>query len=232
VTDRWGKPIAGVTIAVTGSAVQIVSGSGGSFTIPVQSGAVKVRAGKPGFVKKTMPLAPPEAGATPAKLSFALYPDPESPGFYAVGSSTYATVAAKPVKTMGTEIRAFTGMSDVGEVRFGAKVDEFMFSSTLRRSELKRLGLQLHKLKFVEHEEVPGVLGQTQVTLNLWIADEGVAFDLTGLETDDDYILKVREPLSSGVYAFHTQGMLTSKDTAALDKLPDEMRIAFPFEVR
>jgi len=102
----------------------------------------------------------------------------------------------------------------------------------LRRSELKQLDLQLHKLKFIEEDSVPGVLGETAVRLNLWVADSSVPFDLVGMETEDDYTLKTREPLEAGMYAFHTQGVLTSKDSTALDKLPAEMRISFPFEVR
>ena len=109
---------------------------------------------------------------------------------------------------------------------------EFVFSSEARRSELKQLGLQLHKLKFLENDSVPGVLGETTVKLNLWVSDETVPFDLTGMETDDDYSIKTREKLEPGVYAFHTQGILSSKDPTALDKLPEEMRVAFPFEVR
>ena len=62
--------------------------------------------------------------------------------------------------------------------------------------------------------------------------DEGDEFGGEGMETDDDYSIKTREPLEPGMYAFHTQGVLTSVDTAALDKLPSEMRVAFPFEVR
>ena len=52
------------------------------------------------------------------------------------------------------------------------------------------------------------------------------------METDDDYTIKTREKLEPGVYAFHTQSILSSKDAAALDKLSEEMRVAFPFEVR
>jgi hypothetical protein len=233
VTDRWGKPIAGAVIGFTGSAKQIVSAADGSFTIPVQSGDVKVRVGKPGFIKKTLKLTVPKGEDTPARMLFALYPDPEENGFYAVGSLDYAALAPSAIKTVGTDIRAFNGLVDVGTTRVGpAKAAEFIFSSDARRSELKQLGLQLNKLKFVESDLLPGVLGETEVKLNLWVADATVPFDLTGMETSDDYSIKTREALEPGVYAFHTQGILTSVDPGALDKLPDEMRIAFPFEVR
>ena len=233
VTDRWGKPIAGVTIGLDGTAKQLVSGADGQFTVPVQPKEVKLRAGKPGFIKKSVKLSPHSGDAKPALVRIALYPDPDSTGFYAVTSSAYSGVDSQPVKTVGTDIRAFNGLLDVGKVRLkGNKPLEFVFSSQARRSELKRLGLQLHKLKFLENDTVPGVLGETTVKLNLWVSDSTVPFDLTGMETEDDYSIKTREKLEPGVYAFHTQGILSSKDPAVLDKLPEEMRVAFPFEVR
>jgi hypothetical protein len=233
VTDRWGKPIAGVTVGFSGSALQLVSGPDGRFDIPVQAGDIKVRAGKPGFIKQTVGLASPASGAEPSPIRFALYPNPEKSGFYAVGSTAYTPLESKSVKTVGTDIRAFHGLVDVGKARVrGKKPAEFVFSSEARRSELKQLGLQLHKLSFLEHDALPGVLGETEVKLNLWISGETVPFDLVGLETKNDYTIRTRETLEPGVYAFHTQGILTSKDPVALDKLPPEMRVAFPFEVR
>ena len=114
VTDRWGKPIAGVTIAVTGSAQQLTSGADGSFSVPVQAGDVKVRAGKPGFIKKTMKMVAYGGEGKPSPLLFALYPDPEKNGFYAVGSMQYSELAPSQIKTVGTDIRAFNGLVDVG----------------------------------------------------------------------------------------------------------------------
>ncbi len=233
VTDRWGKPLAGAVVGVTGSANQIVSGADGRFTVPVQQGDVTVRVGKPGFIKQSQTLSSPAGDEPPSALVVALYPDPETNGFYAVGSTEYAALGTSAVKTVGTEIRAFNGLVDVGTTRVRSKkAAEFVFSSNARRSELKQLGLQLNKLKFVETATLPGVLGETPVQLNMWVADSTVPFDLTGMETDDDYSIKTRAPLEPGMYAFHTQGILTSVDAGAMDKLPNEMRIAFPFEVR
>jgi hypothetical protein len=233
VTDRWGKALAGVTVAYTGSSKQVVSATDGTFTIPIQTQDIKVRVGKPGYIKSTAKLSPPDGQAEPETVHFLLYPNPETTGFYAVTSSDYSPVASMPVKTMGTEIRAFSGLIDKGRVLLsGTKPIEFVFSSEASRTELLRLGLQLHKLKFVQTDTLPGVLGETEVKLNLWIADQIVPFDLEGLETDDDYKLQTREILEPGVYAFHTQNLLTDLDMEGFDKLPEEMRVAFPFEVR
>ena len=233
VTDRWGKPIPGVIVGYTGSAEQLVSGPDGRFSLPTQSADFKVRAGKPGFIMQSVTVTGHSEGADPVPVRFALYPNPETSGFYAVGSTGYTAVESKAVKTVGTDIRAFHGLGDVGKARVKTtKPAEFVFSSEARRSELKQLGLQLHRLKFLEQDSLPGVLGETDITLNLWVAMESVAFDLAALETDNDYTIRTRALLEPGVYAFHTQGVLTSKDPSALDKLPSEMRVAFPFEVR
>jgi hypothetical protein len=233
VTDRWGKPIAGVTIGFTGSSKQLVSNAEGGFSLPVQDSEFKVRAGKPGFIKNSLKVAAHIGDGNPDPVLFALYPDPEHSGFYAVGNMNYSELKSIQIQTMGTDIRAFNGLSDMGKVRVkSTKPAEFLFSSEARRSELKQLGLQLHRLKFLETDSLPGVLGETEVTLNLWVSDTSVPFDLTGMETDDDYTIKTRGNLEPGMYAFHTQGILSSTDPTALDKLPKEMRVAFPFEVR
>lgn len=233
VTDRWGTPLSDVTIAIDGETTQIQSNNGGSFALPTATLAMRIRAGKDGYIHRMVTVPGYTGDETPNPVGIQLYPDPGNPGFYAVKSTKYAAVNARVVKTVGTDLRAVNGMPDVGEVRLRhEKPLEFVFSTEARRSELKQLDLQLHRLKFVEQEAVPGVLGAQDVKINLWVADQVVSFDLTGLATDDDYVIMTREKLSPGMYAFHTQGTLTSKDPTALDKLPKEMRVAYPFEVR
>ena len=92
VTDRWGKPIAGVTIGLTGSAKQLVSAEDGTFTIPVQKKEAKLRAGKPGFIKTSLKLSAYSGEGNPGPVLIAMYPDPEETGFYAVTSSAYSSV--------------------------------------------------------------------------------------------------------------------------------------------
>jgi len=233
VTDRWGKPLSDVTIAIEGSVQQISSDGSGAFVLSTSDNAIRVRAGKAGYINRSVTVPAHVGDDNPAPVKIQLYPDPEKPGFYAVKAMEYAQVDARVVKTVGTDLRAVNGMPDIGDVRLrGEKPLEFVFSTAARRSELKQLDLQLHRLKFLENEAVPGVLGAQEVKINLWVADGVVPFDLTGLETDDDYVLMTRAKLEPGMYAFHTQGTITSKDPTALDKLPKEMRVAYPFEVR
>ena len=53
-----------------------------------------------------------------------------------------------------------------------------------------------------------------------------------GLASRDDFLIKLREKLPRGVYAFHTQDVLTDHSYEALDKLPKELRMAYVFELR
>ena len=102
VTDRWGKPIAGVSIGFSGSAKQLISGADGGFSIPVHGSEIKIRAGKPGYIKKSMKLAAHEGDENPNPVLFALYPDPEHSGFYAVGNMSYSELTSTQIKTNST----------------------------------------------------------------------------------------------------------------------------------
>jgi hypothetical protein len=46
------------------------------------------------------------------------------------------------------------------------------------------------------------------------------------------FLITPSEPLAPGHYAFHTQDVLTSKDPEALAKLPQELRTAYPFQIK
>ena len=107
----------------------------------------------------------------------------------------------------------------------------FVFSSTLRASELSRMNLHLSRLDFVDHTRVKGVLGAMDATVNLWVAAEDIAFDLKALPARDAYLITTREPVLAGMYAFHAQDVLNEEDERVLLNLPKEMQVAFPFEV-
>jgi hypothetical protein len=68
--------------------------------------------------------------------------------------------------------------------------------------------------------------------INRFIASgEPMAFELRELDSGDDYLLTTREPLAPGFYAFHTEGQLTTSRSDGLDKLPEELRKAWPLQV-
>lgn len=236
VKDAWGKPVADATVRLEGQVAPIAADGSGAFMVELSKGQATARlmAGKDGYIQGLAEVTLPSDGDEPLpKVLIELYKEPAQPGFYGFGREDYVHLAAEPIETLGTEVRAFTGLPDIGKDRIPVQqASRFVFSSTLRSSELSRLQLQIHKLEFHERLEIPGVLGEVETRVNLWVAAEAVDFDLKGLPSRDDYLITPREPLPTGVYAFSTQGVLDSKSVAALDKLPKEMRVAYPFEVK
>lgn len=233
VTDVWGKPIEGATVKIDGSVEQATTDIKGHFSMPAPEKGARLMAGKRGYIHASKAVPAPAPDEEPKPVHLELYPEPDKPGFYAVAHTGYKHLQALKVQTRGTQIGAYTGLADIGSVELGHdKPLKFVFVSTLRPSELSQLGLQLEKLKFNESAQVPGVLGAQPVKLNLWVADTSVPFDLKGLSTENDYLITTRTPLAPGVYAFHTQDILTTQDVNALDKLPKEMQVAYPFEVK
>lgn len=231
VTDVWGTPIQGATVQLEGIVEPVTSDNDGLFKFELKGEAreaYRVQAGKEGYIPGMVKVAGGEDDVEDAAVE--LYPEPKQPGFYAVGKKAFEHLSAKEIRTVGSDVSAVTGLPDEGEVHvFAHGPVEFIFSSTLKASELARLNLQLHKLEFVEATEVPGVLGDAEVRVNLWKAGEVVEFDLQGMPRDNTYLITTRDKLPKGVYAFSTQGVLASADPAALDKLPKEMRVAYPF---
>lgn len=236
VLDIWDQPIEGATVALEGVVEQQTTTTAGAFTFVLpQPGKARVMAGKDGYIKDVAEVEPPAEDAEgPATVTFRLYPDPGEVGFYGVGQRVYHQLPGFEAMTKGTEVRALTGLHDVGDVVMPKEAaPRFVFSSTLRVERLAQLNLRLHRLQFTQETSLPGVLGETSTDLNLWTAvGDEIPYDLTVLPSRDDFLIELREPLPPGAYAFHTQGTLTSHSYDGLDKLPRELRLAYTFEVK
>jgi hypothetical protein len=236
VTDIWGQPVSEATVVVEGVVERYHTDSAGKFDIelehPPASGTARVMAGKEGYIKEILPVDPPgEEGADYSPVKMQLYPEPEAPGFYGVGDKHYVHLAAKRVKMVGTDLKHYAGVQDIPDETLKAGPVTFVFSSTLRPSELTQMDLHLTRLQFVGKTPMKGLLGKEDATVNLWVADQDVAFDLESLPSQDDYLIKTRDPLTPGVYAFHAQDVLNEEDDRKLLNLPKEILLAFPFEV-
>jgi hypothetical protein len=234
VVDIWDRPIAGATMVLEGVPQHGISDEQGRFSLELAEGSSRLMAGKDGFIHDVAILPSPDEDGLRAPVEFQLYPDPGKVGFYAIGREAYLALPDFEAETRGTEVRAMTGLRDVGDVQVpGNSTLRFVFSSTLRAERLAQLNLQLHRLEFVGDGSMPGVLGETPVALNLWSATgEAIPFDLVVLPSRDDFLIELREPLAEGAYAFHTQGSLTNTRYEGLDKLPKELRRSWAFEVK
>lgn len=241
VVDVWGAPIPGANVQLEGVPDGTQTGAIGGFTFEnVPAGKRRVMADMEGYIKEVTEIEIP-AEATEETMpspKIELFLDPGKPGFFLVGKDKvepegYHHLEAVKVETVGTELGGLNGLPKEGTAHVPAGLPaRFVFSSTLRASQLSQMNLQLHQLEFIAEKEVTGVLGDTAVKVNLWVAKDVVEFDLKGLSSEDDYLITTREKLKPGIYAFHTEDVLTADDKDALDKMPKEMRVAYPFEVK
>jgi hypothetical protein len=235
VLDVWGKPVATASIIQEGVSGMQKSDMNGALQLQVtEPGPVRLQAGTDGFIKDYITVDVEADQDDPVNATITLYPAPNEPGFYAIGDHSYLPLVAQPVKSIATEITRYHGIQDVSRDGLAAnkKNQRFVYYALLRDWEIRRLGLGLAKLKFEESAEVTGLLGPTTVDLNMWVADTDAGMDMKGLWAMDHYLITSEAPLEAGVYAFHAQSILNSRESDALDKLPKELQVVYPFEVK
>lgn len=236
VTDVFGTPISEAQVKMDGATEAFATDANGAVQVKgAAAGTVELMAGKDGFIHDFRSVEIPAEGDWPT-ITFQLYPEPTEPGFYALGGKAYDHLSATKIHAIATEFSTWHGVQDPIDQQVVSKKDEalkLVFNSTLKATELKRQDLRLSKLEYKETAEVTGVLGATEVELHLWVADaEDIAYELKGTQSQDDYLIVIKDGLKPGMYAFHAQGVLHANEAEALGKLPKEMQVAFPFEVK
>lgn len=236
VADVWNNPIVDAKVTIEGVADQPKTGADGSFTLPVLEGKKKIKAGADGFVHVQETFVFPEGENSTVAMpdvSLTLYPAPEKPGLYMVNTQKYSELEGSTIDTLGTELHAYTGLENPGKVKVAAQARQrLIYRVPLEPNEIARMGLELHRLDFVQDTTVAGAMGEANVKVNRFVAKESIEFDLKQLASDDCYLIVTRAKLDPGYYAFHTEGLLTSNDVDALDKTPEELRKAYPFQVK
>lgn len=234
VKDPWGQPLAGATVQIEDVVEQATTDASGAFSFQRVTGKRRIQAGKDGYIRTVEAWGlPDELESELTSIDLRVFPDPPQSGFFLINDTAYSELAAQSVDLAGTEIKAYTGIKTGGEVKIRSKDRlRFIFSSPRSRAELAHLDLQLHRLEFIENVPVSTVLGEEQVKINRFIAaGEPVPFELKELDSGDDYLLTTRASLEPGHYAFHTEGQLTTTRSDGLDKLPEELRKAWPLLV-
>ncbi len=232
VVDVWGAPIAAASVVIEGQVERFPADAEGAFTIPTErASSWRLLAGKQGYIRDIETVAGPAAG-DPAPIRFELYPKPERPGFYAVGAAAYGHLPARRIVVEATGATVRTGLAAGPREALEPGVRRFVFTSTLRSSELGSLGLRLTRL--AEPPAPPTKPGRTPPKTPppppLWTASADVDIEVTALPSPDDYLVTTA-PLDPGVYAFHSRDALTLTDAAAVEALPKELLLAHVFEI-
>ncbi len=235
VTDVFGKPIPDAIVLVEGWDSRVTTDAAGAFQLEATAtGAVRLVAGADNYVKDFATATVPNIEDAPMpQVVFALWNKPEQPGFYAKGQAELVHLGASKVTALGSELSEMHGVRDIPELDVAsAKADAFLFGSTLRSSEISQLDLKLFSLKFLEETSVKGITGQETVEPKFWVADVEAPFTLRGLYAEDTYVIEPDGTLAAGIYAFAPKGILLETTPGSLDKIPAEMRVVYPFEIK
>lgn len=235
VQDIWSKPIEGATVYREGQLDRYTTDSSGNAMVVAEVGEIFVLAGKDGYIKELSRFEILEDQDDIPPVTLKLYPEPEDVGFYAVGAKgPYMKLEPSVIKAVGTEMTNVHGLQDSPKVNIPLNQGpvRVVFNTKLTKEEISRQNLRLSKLRFVESTEMTGLLGPVSVGLNLWVADADVDFEVDRLQSKDDYLITFTLPKEDGVYAFHAQGILDPSKAAELDKLPDELKVAWSFKAK
>jgi hypothetical protein len=231
VVDIWGAPVEGATVMVVGGTERPLTDADGRYRLARADGTFTIKAGRKGYVQDQVELVV-EPGANPSGPVFQLYPKPEKAGFYAVRPGKYEPLDQKLVHSVGNTLRTYRGIQALGEAEVDAGNPTILFHTELRTDEILRLGLELHKLEFVDTADLTGPIGTTTASVQLYVDAGEVPIDIVPLRSRTDYLVVPKEPLQPGGYAFQTQELLSPGETDRFDELPEELRVVFALSVR
>lgn len=230
VVDIWGNPIDGATIVIEGQTGVPASDPYGNFNVPATPGTWKIKVGKDGYIQEHAEWTFAD-GADNVPPVLRLYPKPEDTGFWLVGPGAYVRIVPEKVYVVGNELEKLTGIKSV-ETRLESGNFEVVFQTDLRMDEIMRLGLELTTLEYKRTAELLGSLGPTEVKVNLYVAGADIPVDIEPMRSKNAYRITSKTPLGPGWYAFHSQDLLDPKEPSEVSAIPEDLRVAFPFELR
>lgn len=229
VVDIWGNPIEGATVMVVGGTERPLTDADGRYSIARTPGVLQVKAGRKGYIQDHEEFeVKPDVDVTGPL--FELFPKPEEAGFFVVGSGKYVKLAPSTVYSVGNALTQFRGIKDFGDAVVESEKPRIVFHTDLRHDEIMRLGLELHRVESVGTAEIQGPVGTARVAVNLHVDKGDFPIEIEPLRSKTDYLITPKEPLAPGVYAFQTQELLSSEQTA-FESIPEELRVVFPFVV-
>jgi hypothetical protein len=235
VMDVWNNPIEGAMVQMEGEGSSQSTNANGEFSFTltdVESGNLRFRAGHKGFIHdvEVLVYSPELDDDTVDSVSFSLYPKPESKGFFAIGQSEYSHLSGAELVEFSSTFKKIYGLARVSDVKIPNKKPVFVYHSSLRKEEIKQVNLGVYKLAFKEKEEMTSFLGDTEVEIDLWVAEgKALPFNLRSLDQEDMYLVEFSEELDTGVYAFSGRYI---EGKSATNTLPKELQVAYTFEIK
>ena len=231
VQDIWSKPIEEAEVYMKDVEESTKTSSSGSFSFSAKEGNMSFRIAKEGYIPNTGQVSYKKGEADPS-LTIQLYPTAEKNGFWYVGEKNYQQVDSQKIFKKESNARRILGLYDVGSIKIKKTKPAFVFRTTLRKEQLSQLDLELHSLRFIDKTTFTSLTGPKEVDIDLWVPDTQAAFDIRKLGANDHFLIELREELQPGVYAFHSQDVLSDEANINTKDLPKELLMGFPFEVK
>jgi len=230
VVDVWDNPIPEADVILPGLDLRVSTDEHGRFLFPPTEGALEVKVGRAGYIheQKTLQIEADD----PSRPTVHLYKKPESNGFFAVDQAGYLNLKPQPVEQFGSRLEQIHGIRTLGEAVMQHDQLRVVLHSDLKLDQVMRLGLQLHKLEFVQEAVVSGSIEGDPIPVNLWTTAEIIPLEIIGLRSKTDYLVSSPEGLSPGAYALDTQGLLQPPGAGSFLRIPRPLRVAYPFELR
>lgn len=235
VHDIWNTPIEGAMVQMEGNGNKQTTDAQGQFSFElknVEAGNLRFRAGHTEFIHdvEVLVYAPEMDSENTDLVQFELYPKPDDKGFYAVGTNEYHNLKSGELVDVKSPFKTVYGLARVNDVKLSNGKPQFVYHSSLRKEEIKQVNLGVYKLSFQEKESMTGLVGDTEVELDLWLPEgKAIPFNLRSLDQDEMYLIDFSSELEKGIYAFSGR-YIEGKDGAG--KLPKELQVAYTFEIK
>ena len=75
-------------------------------------------------------------------------------------------------------------------------------------------------------------MGETEVEVNLYTSESEIPIEIVKMISRTDYRIVPKQKLEPGFYAFQTQDLLDTQDQVVFDRIPEALRVVFPFEYK
>jgi hypothetical protein len=232
VVDTWDNPIANADVKVTTATgtERVTTDDEGRFSVPDFTGKATMLAAAEGHIPNGGDYTVAVGVVNPLVMS--LYPRPTSDGFFAIGSAGFLKIDEHRISVKGSDFEALYGFEDLGDGAVQSGTLRFIFHTDRTIEQLNRVDLNLHRLSYVDTAIIEGPLRPVTISPNMWTASDDIPIEIIPIRSKSDYLIVSKEPVLPGNYAFDTQDTLTPIKSDDFEKLPKEMRIAYPFSVR
>ena len=234
VVDVWSAPVPTATVVQEGVVDRLAVDAEGKVLLTAEAGELHLKAGADGYIQEVTTVTVAAESDAPLDVTLSLFPEPKSNGFHGIGADGYVTITPVQVKTVAPSKKShFHGIGERPSPAMPkGETSSFVFRTSLGLEELSSFDLQLSSLEFKKKGEVTGVLGETEVKLDLWVESKDVAFDVKGLlNTRENYLITTKKALEPGVYAFHAGKILEADSPKAIERIPEELRVVYAFKV-